>query len=167
MQAHHNIVQLFADYKGVARVLLKDLPASQEIYTGRLRSVPKPLFVKQRVALIGDASSACSPMLQQGAASAFEDVLVLSMLLSHFSIEQAFTLYQVLREPRVNWIVKTSDDAIRAFVRVNSWLAVMKRNLLFKHKGPLNVLSWKTLLAMCPLDEVERVIESVKKEALK
>lgn len=158
--ARENLCKIFAGYKGIAKQLLTKIPSNQSIYTGRLRSVPKPLFTQQNAALIGDASSACSPMLQQGAASAFEDVIVLSELLANYPVNKALQLYQMKRIERVSWVVKTSDDSIKAFVKINSALAAMIRNLMIKRKGPLNVLGWKKLLSVCPIDEVMRFIKS-------
>jgi 2-polyprenyl-6-methoxyphenol hydroxylase-like FAD-dependent oxidoreductase len=163
-KARENLSPLFAKYEGIAKPLLAKIPFNQHIYTGRLRSVPAPLFMQQGVALISDASSACSPMLQQGAAIAFEDVIVLSELLAHFPISKALELYQAKRTERVNWVVKTSDDSIKAFVKINSSLAAMIRNLVIKRKGPLNVLGWKQLLSVCPLKDLMRFIESSANE---
>ncbi len=163
-EATKNLNQLFANYKGIAKPLLDKIPSNQHIYTGRLRSVSVPLFTRQQVALIGDASSACSPMLQQGAASAFEDAIVLSELLAHFSAKKALALYQCYRTERVNWIVKTSDDSIKSFVKINSPFAAMLRNLLIKRNGPLNVLGWRKLLSVCPLEGLTAFIESNSKE---
>jgi len=159
-EAHANLRQLFANYKGIAEPLLKILPENKDIYTGRLRSVPAPIFSHGDIALIGDASNACSPMLQQGAACAFEDAIVLSELLAHFSVREALENYQTQRQQRVSWIVKTSDESIKSFIKMNSRLSVMARNLLIKHKGPLNVLGWKKLLASCPLDNLSHFIHS-------
>lgn len=163
-EARKNLSQLFANYKGIAKPLLNKIPSNQHIYTGRLRSVPVPLFTRQSVALIGDASSACSPMLQQGAASAFEDAIILSELLAHFPAKKALELYQTHRTERVNWIVKTSDDSIKSFVKINSSFAAMLRNLFIKRKGPLNVLGWKKLLSVCPLEGLTSFIESNSNE---
>ena len=159
-EARANISVLFNHYQGVAEPLLKLLPDNHQIYTGRLRSVPKALFSQGDMALIGDASNACSPMLQQGAACAFEDAIVLSELLAKFPVREAFKYYHTLRNSRVNWIVKTSDDSMRSFIKVNSKLSLMARNLLIKKKGPLNVLGWKHLLSSCPLDGVQHFIQS-------
>nr|MCH9717361.1 FAD-dependent monooxygenase [Gammaproteobacteria bacterium] len=159
-QADQHITQLFSDYDGIARPLLANLPDNKAIHTGRLRSVPSPLFSEADVALVGDASNACSPMLQQGAAAAFEDVIVLSELLAKFSVRDALLYYKKLRYQRVNWVVKTSDDGIKSFIKVNSRWSMMARNLLIKKNGPLNVLGWKHLLSTCPLDELTQFLQS-------
>lgn len=158
--AQRNLLQLFASYKGIAKILLQRLPDDLAIYTGRLRSVPLPAFSQGDLALIGDASNACSPMLQQGAATAFEDAIVLSELLANFPVRKALEYYQNQRCQRVNWIVKTSDDSIRLFIKMNSRLSIMARNLMIKYKGPLNVAGWKHLLASCPLDALSNFISS-------
>jgi len=159
-EAQANLCQLFENYKGIAEPLLKLLPENHSIYTGRLRSVPAPVFSRGDLALIGDAGNACSPMLQQGAACAFEDAIVLSELLANFSVKKALEYYKAQRQQRVSWIVKTSDDSIKSFININSRLSVMTRNLFIKHKGPLNVLGWKHLLASCPLDSLSNFIHS-------
>lgn len=153
-----NLRQLFAHYQDIAEPLLKILPEDKHIYTGRLRSVPAPLFSSADVALVGDAGNACSPMLQQGAACAFEDVIILSELLANFPVRKALELYKEQREQRVSWIVKTSDDSIKSFIKMNSRLAMMARNWFIKMKGPLNVLGWKHLLAHCPLNDLANFI---------
>lgn len=157
-EAGSHLSELFAHYQGIAKPLLAKLPPNMLIHTGRLRSVPFPLFTKQSIALVGDASSACSPMLQQGAASAFEDVITLSTLLVHFPIKTAFELYQQQRSLRVNWVVTTSDAGIQSFIKLKSPWAAFMRNLLIKYKGPLNVLGWRHLLSSCPLDHLDDFI---------
>ncbi|MCR9191267.1 MAG: FAD-dependent monooxygenase [Gammaproteobacteria bacterium] len=159
-KACENLSRLFAKYKGVAAPLLKRLPENKDIYTGRLRSVPSPLFHQGNLALIGDASNACSPMLQQGAATAFEDAIILSELLVNFPVPKAFEHYHALRHQRVEWITKTSDDAIKAFIKINSRLAMIARNVFIKYKGPLNVLGWKQILSNCPLDNMSNFIQN-------
>lgn len=147
-EAKVNLHQLFANYQGIAKSLLKILPENNHIYTGRLRSLPAPILSHGDLALIGDASNACSPMLQQGAACAFEGAIVLSELLANFSVREALERYRTERQQRVNWIMQTSDDSIKSFIKVTSRLSMMARNVFIKQKGPLNVLGWKHLLQM-------------------
>lgn len=151
--AQTNLSHLFSGYAGIAGSLLNQLPPARAIYTGRLRSVPAPLFSDGRLALIGDAGNACSPMLQQGAASAFEDAIVLAQCLSKLPVKEALLRYEAIRKARVDWIVKTSDDAIKSFVRGGSKWSEMLRNLVIRQKGPLNVLGWRQLLLHSPLEE--------------
>ncbi|KTD64318.1 FAD-dependent monooxygenase [Legionella spiritensis] len=159
-EAQQNLRRLFASYQGVARPILECLPDNEHIYTGRLRSVPFPIFNQGHMALIGDAGNACSPMLQQGAALAFEDAIVLSELLAHFPIRKALEHYRSLRQQRVTWVVKTSDNSIKAFIKMNSRWSMIMRNMMIKRKGPLNVQGWKYLLSQCPLDQVTDFIQT-------
>jgi 2-polyprenyl-6-methoxyphenol hydroxylase-like FAD-dependent oxidoreductase len=156
--AKENLKLLLGKYKGIAKELLKLLPESDKIYTGRLCSVPKPRYGHKYVAFIGDASSACSPMLQQGAAAAFEDAITLSELLANFPVKEAIEKYQSQRQERVDWIVKTSDDSIIKFIKTKSKLSMFIRNLYIKRLGPLNVLGWKKLLSICPFDKLNTFI---------
>ncbi|MDP1603584.1 MAG: FAD-dependent monooxygenase [Legionella sp.] len=156
--AQENLRQVFAKYKAIAAPLLQQLSSDTRVYTGRLRSVPIPLFSRENIALIGDASNACSPMLQQGAACAFEDAIILAELLANFPVKEALENYEAQRYQRVNWILRTSDDSIKSFINMNSRLSILARNLFIRYKGPLNVLGWKHLLSYCPLDTLATFI---------
>jgi 2-polyprenyl-6-methoxyphenol hydroxylase-like FAD-dependent oxidoreductase len=161
-QANVNIRQLFAKYKGVAASLIKILP--EQIYTSRLCSVPVPLFSQENMALIGDAGNACSPTLQQGAASAFEDAIVLAECLANFSVNKALELYKTNRFERVNWCVNTSDNSMKAAIKINSYWGQFLRNQFIKRKGPINVLGWRHLLSSCPLEALQAFIYKAKEK---
>ncbi len=154
----------FSHYTGIAATLLKQLPDTSEIIPGRLRSVPHPFFSKGCVALVGDASNACSPMLQQGAACAFEDVIILSELLTHFSVKEAFKHYESYRKQRVTWIVTSSDTPMKSLANSNSFFKLLARDLFIKFKGPLNVQGWRILLATDPIAELPAYIKECKAE---
>lgn len=156
--AQSNLTHLFADYRGVAKSLLKMLPENAQIHTGCLQSMPSPLFNQGDIALIGDASSACSPTLQQGAACAIEDAIVLSELLAAFPVRQALEQYGKLRYQRVHWVMQQSDKSMQASVKMHSKFAKLIRNLFILYKGPFNVLCWKQLFANCPLEELETLL---------
>jgi salicylate hydroxylase len=58
-------------------------------------------FVRDRVALVGDAAHAMPPFLAQGAAMAIEDAAVIAWRLAHTSeVETALLAYQADRRPR-------------------------------------------------------------------
>jgi 2-polyprenyl-6-methoxyphenol hydroxylase-like FAD-dependent oxidoreductase len=153
-----NLKKIFGNYRGIATEMLTYLPDNPEILPGRLCSVSKVLFCQGHIGLIGDASSACSPMLQQGAASALEDAIVLSELLAEFSSERALILYKKYRHDRVNWIVQASDGPMKKIIKMNSSLALFMRNLLIEYKGPLNVQGWRKLLMEDPIDQLPKFI---------
>lgn len=159
-QHHELIKKQFGHYKGIAKEMLSILPESSAIIAGRLRSVAQPLFAKGPIALVGDAGNACSPMLQQGAACAFEDTIVLARLLAAFPAEMACQYYEEYRHQRVNWIVNASDTPMKSINKTPSFLALWARNLYIRKKGPLNVQGWRQLLAHDPLQSLEAFIQS-------
>lgn len=144
------IKDFFKQYGGVVPHFLEILPENNDIIAGRLRSVSQPLFISNRVALMGDASHACSPMLQQGAALAFEDAIVLSALLKQFSIQDAFNHYENQRRERVTWVLNASDTPLKSAINIDE-KAYIARNQMIREKGPLNVLGWRQLLQSNPI----------------
>jgi 2-polyprenyl-6-methoxyphenol hydroxylase-like FAD-dependent oxidoreductase len=147
----------FGQYGGIAKIMLEILPENEFIIPGRLRSVAQPLFVSGRAALVGDAGHACSPMLQQGAACALEDVITLSELLKQFSIDEALLHYEKFRSERVNWITASSDGPMKMIINTDaSVLSVIQEKM--RENGPLNVQGWRKLLATDPLAELSAYI---------
>lgn len=146
---------LLQEFSGIAKILLQQLPDSSQIYVGRLRSMPSPLFQKGRVALVGDASNACSPLLQQGAAAAFEDTIALSKFLNTYDTCTALPTYENFRKTKVSWILSASDTPLKKIAQLNSPLAIFIRNLYLRIKGPTNVQGWKYLLKECMLEKLE------------
>ncbi|MET0332511.1 MAG: FAD-dependent monooxygenase [Dyella sp.] len=135
---------LFGGFGGQVGAILDRLGA-QPIVSGRLESVVKPYYAKGRIVFIGDASNACSPLLQQGAACAFEDALCLAEQLHVHPVDGAIEAYQKLRAPRVDWIVKASDGPLKMMKMMRSPLGAFMRNMLIRRKGPLNAHGWKEL----------------------
>jgi len=154
--------QIFKSYKGVAREFLENLPDNEALIPGRLRSVPHPFYTKGRVALVGDAGNACSPMLQQGAACALEDIIVLGELLAAFKTETALAYYEHYRKERVDWIVQASDRPMKTLVKMHALPAIIARNLFIRRKGPLNVQGWRKLLATDPLAALPSFIAAMQ-----
>lgn len=154
-----DVLRQFSHFGGIAKTMLEILPDQQKIIPGRLLSVSKPLFASKKVALIGDASHACSPMLQQGAAAALEDVIVLSELLKHFPVQEALSHYEKCRSERVNWITAASDGPIKMLTNIDAGIfsAIQQK---IKENGPFNVQGWKQLLAVDPLQDIQRYIEN-------
>lgn len=152
---HQSVLQeQFSQYGGIAKKMLELLPDNYSIIPGRLRSVQKPLFTSGRVALIGDAGHACSPMLQQGAAAALEDVIILSNFLNHFSIEDAFSYFEINRSERINNIVTASDGPMKMLINRDPTL-IAEIYEKIRNQGPFNVAGWKKILMTDPLREVE------------
>lgn len=109
-------------------------------------------------------SFACSPLLQQGAAAAFEDVITLTRMLSKHPIDEALAQYQSARKPRVDWLIQASDGPLAFMAKLNKWfgdwIGATFQNLLFKVKGPLNVAGWRILLATDPIQDIK--LDAVK-----
>lgn len=153
-----SLVEQFGHYSGIAKTLLNCLPENRLIIPGRLRSVAQPLFTSGRVALIGDAGHACSPMLQQGAACALEDVIALSELLRFFSVEDALWHYEKVRSERIKWITTSSDGPMKMLINLHpEMLPIIQQTI--REKGPLNVQGWRLLLSANPLAELSTYIE--------
>ena len=133
-----------AHYKGCAEQIFSQLDDT-DIIAGRLKSVDNPYFSHGRIVFVGDASSACSPLLQQGAASAFEDVICLSNQLQKSDIDEAILAYKQLRSKRVNWIHQTSDAPLAKMKMMKSPIGAFLRDTLIRLKGPINVQGWRKL----------------------
>ena len=144
--AYQHLTDVFGDFGGEVPAILKRA-AEVEILSGRLQSVAKPYYSSGRIVFVGDAGNACSPLLQQGAASAFEDVICLAEQLQQHSIEQAIRSYQQTRSPKVEWIVKNSDGPIKMMKKMRNPIGAFLRNVMIKKKGPLNAVGWRYLAA--------------------
>jgi 2-polyprenyl-6-methoxyphenol hydroxylase-like FAD-dependent oxidoreductase len=142
--AQQSLRQLFGGFGGPVGAILGRLDA-QSVLGGRLQSVVKPYYAKGRIVFIGDAGNACSPLLQQGAACAFEDALCLAEQLHQSPVDAAIEAYQKLRAPRVDWIVSASDGPLKMMKTMRSPLGALMRNMLIRRKGPLNAHGWKQL----------------------
>jgi 2-polyprenyl-6-methoxyphenol hydroxylase-like FAD-dependent oxidoreductase len=143
----HDLQQLFGQFGGEVPNILKRLDPDS-IISSHLQSVDKPYYAKDGIVFIGDAGNACSPLLQQGAASAFEDALCLANQCQQYPIQQAVQEYQRIRAPRVEWVLNHSDIPIQKIKMMRSPLGAFIRNMLFRSKGPLNVYGWKQLAEM-------------------
>ena len=151
----------FAEFGGLAKDMLAKLNDEVNIITGRLQSVPDANFYDGKIAFVGDAANACSPLLQQGAAAALEDVLTLSTVLKRYPISKALEMYQSLREARVKWLIQASDGPLIMMENINrylgDWFGATIRNALFYWKGPLNVAGWRKLFATNPLLKLDQI----------
>lgn len=150
----YSLKTLFKDFNGPVPNILESL-TNQKIHFSNLRSVIKPYYYSDNIIFIGDASSACSPLLQQGAACAFEDALALTKILKEaqsqkmpFGEYDIGKHYQALRKERVDWIVSSSDDPIKLMKKMKNPLLRFIRNKMVSNKGPLNIQGWRTLAQM-------------------
>ncbi|KAI4592837.1 hypothetical protein KJ359_010390 [Pestalotiopsis sp. 9143b] len=117
---HDTMMADFASWGAPIRALLSEIKRPERWFL--FDHLPAPTFVKDRVALVGDAAHATTPHQGQGAGMAFEDSLVLSNILgslydsshspglSAASIEAAFHAYDLVRRPRSLELVRSSRE---------------------------------------------------------
>lgn len=147
---HSALAQLFADHGPIVGEALSRARTQSWLH-GRLQSVREPYFYRRRVAFVGDAANACSPLLQQGAAQALEDISSLARELVHTAdIESALAAYRADREPRVRWVLERSDGPITMVAKMGSLPVRWLRNTLIRAKGPLNAVGWRDLATRAP-----------------
>jgi 2-polyprenyl-6-methoxyphenol hydroxylase-like FAD-dependent oxidoreductase len=155
------LLQIFGQYGGVAKEMLRILPDDQYIICGRIRSVPQPLFVRGRFVLIGDAGHGCTATLQQGAGAAAEDAAVLAALIDYFSIERiedALASYEKFRRERVNESVRLSDGPMKMIINIDSQLLLLYQKI--RDEGPLNVQGWRKLLRHNPINDMMHYLKA-------
>ena len=160
-QDYHEILKkIFHSYGGIAKILFEQLPASTNIIPGRMTSLKAVKFQQGKIAFIGDAAHGCTTMLQQGAASAFEDAITLYELLKQFSFPAAFEHYERFREPQVTWLRDASDIPMKKIITMTSEL-LEERNQQIRAQGPFNVIGWRQLLSKNFLNELNSYISKV------
>ncbi|MCF6777514.1 FAD-dependent monooxygenase [Thiotrichales bacterium 19X7-9] len=147
------LLEHFKSYTSIVSELINQVK-DEDIVCSQLQSVPEITYYKNRVAFIGDASNACSPILQQGAAAAFEDAIILANKLKTLPIDQALEQYQAVRLPRVSWIVDRSDKPLEKILNNASWLTVLLRNAFIRKHGPINIQGWRALFKENPIEEL-------------
>jgi len=158
------IKQLFAHCSHqIIRDMLVKLTATTSIIIGKMESVESPAFSKGRICLVGDACHACTPMLQQGAALAFEDAVILSNLLKNFSIDDALKFYSELRFDKVTNIVRSSNAPIRQLSSPEVDIEAIYENI--RNNGPLNVQGWRKILSSeSVFEELDKFVSSKKRQ---
>ncbi len=108
----------------------------------------KPLkkWHKGRVTLLGDAAHPMLPNLGQGGAQAMEDALILARYLKECfqEVEEAYSLYEQERIPRVTKIIKGSRMMAR-MMQLKNPAAMMVRNQILRNMPDelkINRLDW-------------------------
>lgn len=147
------IRDIFKDFKGLVPEYLQYINDSKQIFAGRIEAVSSiawsKLSEKIPIILIGDASHASSPRIQQGGAQAIEDAYVLGQELKRGLNEQK-SIFKILeavvdrRHERVQWVYDQSNQ--------NPIDPQSRNDLinLIKERGMPNVNCWKVLMAQNP-----------------
>ena len=116
--AKGDLEELRAMYAGFHPEVQAILRACPEVYKwGLFERDPLSRWSEGRVALLGDACHPMTPYMAQGAASALEDAVILSRVLTGVEadgLSAAFKLYEAIRKPRAS--------AIQAGSSANTWL---------------------------------------------
>lgn len=139
--------EIFKDYCEPVSKVLNQLSDSSEIITGELKSVSTIEAVNKRVLLLGDALHGCPPTLQQGVALGLEDVNCLISLLKENSICDTLSKFEKIRKPRIEWVLKESNQIIKLASMGNYYLGRLLRNFIIRKKGPVNVSGWRKLMS--------------------
>jgi 2-polyprenyl-6-methoxyphenol hydroxylase-like FAD-dependent oxidoreductase len=99
----------FSNFGGVVREYLASLEHDEQIHCGPIEWLELDQWHSGRVALIGDAAHASSPMMGQGGCMAMEDAVVLAHALDSADVlADALDLYVARRRPRVDWVQQQS-----------------------------------------------------------
>jgi salicylate hydroxylase len=126
-----------ARLKSLLRLLappLREL-AGQDWTAWPIHTVPKPVFTRGNMALIGDAAHAMTPFAAQGAAMAIEDAWVLAAELAQAGgdVAGALSAYEDQRAPR---IAKVKRRAALNHFAWHAWGPVaLARDMVLKAKG--------------------------------
>ncbi|WP_043842949.1 FAD-dependent monooxygenase [Amycolatopsis taiwanensis] len=88
-------------------------------------------FVRQRVALLGDAAHAMTPNLGQGANQALEDAVTLAEVVDHAEPDLALASYDRLRRPRTQSLARQSRR-MGSLAHLASPAAALVRNTVMR-----------------------------------
>jgi|GEM_PF-1600747 len=104
-----------------------------------------------RVLLMGDASHACGPMLQNGAAQSFEDAYVLQDLLTdRVTKEEIACLVQDFKNRRLARVEKVYLMSNAKIQAISDPMQIIGRNEAIRRDGPPNVNAFKMLMQQNP-----------------
>ncbi|WP_331727520.1 FAD-dependent monooxygenase (plasmid) [Streptomyces sp. NBC_00161] len=102
----------FADDRTPALEMISRTDPRQLLITGPMENMPRvPTWTRDRMTLIGDAAHAASSSSGQGASIAVESAVELARCLRDLPYGQAFSMYEQLRRPRVERIIKLGARA--------------------------------------------------------
>ncbi|KIH87504.1 hypothetical protein SPBR_05012 [Sporothrix brasiliensis 5110] len=111
--------QMVADFGvsggGVDPRLVRLLDWAEPLQWSLHHHMTTPSYCNDRVCLLGDAAHATTPHQAAGAGQCVEDALVLSHILGQLTsaagLARAFAVYDGLRRPRAQKVVRTSQEA--------------------------------------------------------
>ncbi len=143
----------FSSFGGVVPQALAAFSYDQKFYTHMMEkshSVRYKLDSFSRVLLLGDAAHAFGPMLQNGAAQAFEDAYVLQELMKEDlkkNIPGLIDAFVARRKARAELVFNFSNVKIQA---ISDPALIEGRNAAIKANGAPNVSGFKLLMQTNP-----------------
>ncbi|HVT78778.1 MAG TPA: FAD-dependent monooxygenase [Acidimicrobiales bacterium] len=106
----------FCDFGGLVQQYLASLETDEQIHCSSIEWLEQDRWWNGRVALIGDAAHASSPMMGQGGCLAMEDACVLADLIaSSDRLDDALRSWVERRAPRVHWVQQQSRAVANSF----------------------------------------------------
>jgi 2-polyprenyl-6-methoxyphenol hydroxylase-like FAD-dependent oxidoreductase len=108
----------FADFGTRVQQYLAALPHDRDIHCAPVEWLPDVVWHAGRVALVGDAAHAMSPMMGQGGCLAIEDAVVLADELHRTTdVPTALAAFAARRRERVEW-VRTQSAELGELIRL-------------------------------------------------
>ncbi|MBV8931275.1 MAG: FAD-dependent monooxygenase [Kutzneria sp.] len=110
------LADLFPHATGPMRSLINEMRHDPPSYYANIQQAVVPTWARNRVAIMGDAAHAMSPVLAQGAGVGLEDAALLADLLAmpHLPIPLALASYQNIRKPPAQEIQTKSYQVTQA-----------------------------------------------------
>lgn len=125
---------LFAGWGDPARTLIERLDEATMVRQPICDLDPLPSFTRGRIALLGDAAHAATPMLGQGAAQAMEDAEVLTRCLvtTDRGVAHALERYESQRAERAHAIARASRSRTELMIATDpaateAWYQTLRR----------------------------------------
>ncbi len=142
------VLKKFESYGGIVPKVLSQMKEEQARLLSHYLETTKGTIWHQgnRIIYAGDASRGFSPMLQNGAAQAFEDAYVLGELFATLALDDIAAAYETRRAARAQWVKTASDRKIVALGQEQ----VNARNAMIREKGAPNVSGFKILMQKNP-----------------
>lgn len=142
----------FQEFKGLAPEALKCMKTEKVVlHAANMESSASVKWGSpdQHILLVGDASHAFGPMLQNGAAQGVEDAYVLYDLIKMKGPKDIPTLLKSFierRNERATWVSTTSNVRIKAITSEETG----KRNAMIREKGAPNYTAFQVLMLKNP-----------------
>jgi len=109
------MLEKFSDFHGFVQEIIRRIPEGNLFKWGLRDREPMPVWVKGRVATLGDAAHPMTPFLGQGACMAIEDGMVLARCVAKYpDIEVALRHYEAARKERGNGVQLASREQAEA-----------------------------------------------------